>query len=147
MHSNATTVNQYLAELPEERQQAIAATRAVILENLPDDYEEAMNWGMITYQVPLKRYPDTYNGQPLMVAALASQKNYMSLYLTGIYISEERRQAFEEAYRATGKRFNAGKSCVRFRRLDDLPLPLVGESIASLEVDAFIREMEEARKR
>lgn len=147
MRSNATTVDQYLAELPEERRTAIQATRAVILENLPEGYEEAMNWGMIVYQVPLERYPDTYNRQPLMYAALASQKNYMSLYLTGIYISEERRQAFEEAYRATGKRFNAGKSCVRFRRLDNLPLPLVGESIASLEVDEFIRETEEARKR
>lgn len=80
MRSNATTVDQYLAELPEERRTAIQATRAVILENLPEGYEEAMNWGMIVYQVPLERYPDTYNRQPLMYAALASQKNYMSLF-------------------------------------------------------------------
>ncbi len=100
---------------------------------------------MITYQVPLERYPDTYNGKPLMYAALASQKNYMSVYLTGIYIDEESRQNFEERYKATGKRYDAGKSCVRFRKLDDLSLPLIGEVISSFEVDEFIKRTERVR--
>ena len=97
-----------------------------------------MNWGMITYEVPLETCPETYNGKPLMYAALASQKNHMAVYLTGIYMSNETRREFETAYKATGKRFDAGKSCVRFRKLEDLPLPLIGETIASLEVKEFV---------
>ncbi|MGI9584813.1 MAG: DUF1801 domain-containing protein, partial [Acidimicrobiia bacterium] len=82
MRSDATSVDQYLAELPDDRRAAIETVRDTILANLPDGYEEAMNWGMITYQVPLATYPDTYNGKPLMYAALASQKHHMAVYLT-----------------------------------------------------------------
>ncbi len=143
MRSEATTAEQYLAELPDDRREAIEAVRAVILANLPAGYEEAMNWGMITYQIPLETYPDTYNKQPLMFAALASQKNYMAVYLTGIYVSEEARDEFEKAYRATGKRFDVGKSCVRFRKLDDLPLDLIGQTIAAVPVERLIARVEE----
>jgi uncharacterized protein YdhG (YjbR/CyaY superfamily) len=144
VRSEATTAEQYLTELPDDRREAIEAVRAVILENLPDGYEEAMNWGMITYQIPLETYPDTYNKQPLMFAALASQKNHMAVYLTGIYVSEEARDEFEKAYRASGKRFDAGKSCVRFRKLDDLPLDLIGQTIAAVPVERLIARVEEA---
>jgi hypothetical protein len=146
MQSDATTVAQYLAELPADRRAAIEAVRQTILANLPDGYEEAINWGMIVYQVPLARYPNTYNGQPLAYAALASQKNHMAVYLTGIYADDEIRQAFEAAYRATGKRYDVGKSCVRFRKLDDLPLALIGESVARFGVDAFIAQVEKAHR-
>jgi hypothetical protein len=142
MHSDAATVEEYLAALPEDRRAAIASVRQVILDHLPAGYEEAMNWGMITYQVPLETYPDTYNGKPLMVAALASQKNHMAVYLTAIYTTETGRQEFEAAYRATGKRLDTGKSCVRFRRLEDLPLPLIGHAIASCPVDEFLRQVQ-----
>jgi uncharacterized protein YdhG (YjbR/CyaY superfamily) len=144
VRSEATTAEQYLTELPDDRREAIEAVRAVILENLPDGYEEAMNWGMITYQIPLETYPDTYNKQPLMFAALASQKNHMAVYLTGTYVSEEARDEFEKAYRASGKRFDAGKSCVRFRKLDDLPLDLIGQTIAAVPVERLIARVEEA---
>ena len=144
MRSAARTVREYLARLPADRRKAITAVRKVIRENLPDGYEEAMNWGMITYQVPLGTYPDTYNGQPLMYAALASQRNHMAVYLTGIYTSEGSRAAFERAYRTTGKRFDVGRSCVRFRTLDDLPLPLIGETIASLGVAALVERVRQA---
>jgi uncharacterized protein YdhG (YjbR/CyaY superfamily) len=144
VRSEATTAEQYLAGLPDDRREAIEAVRAVILENLPDGYEEAMNWGMITYQIPLETYPDTYNKQPLMFAALASQKNHMAVYLTGIYVSDETRDEFEKAYRATGKRFDVGKSCVRFRKLDDLPLDLIGQTIAAVPVERLIARVEEA---
>ena len=144
MRSSAATVDQYLSELPPDRREAVETVRQVILENLPAGYEEVMNWGMIAYQVPLETYPDTYNGKPLMYAALASQKNHLAVYLTGIYMDGEARQKFEEAYRATGKRYDVGQSCVRFRKLDDLPLALIGESIASLSVEAFIARVEEA---
>ncbi len=143
MRSNASTVEEYLSELPDDRREAIETVRDVILANLPDGYVESMNWGMIAYEVPLERYPDTYNKQPLSFAALASQKNHMAVYLTGIYISDEAREAFETAYRATGKRYDVGKSCVRFRKLEDLPLDLIGETIAALPVDRLIARVEE----
>ena len=146
MRSEATTVDEYLAELPDDRREAIQTVREAILANLPDGYEEAMNWGMITYQVPLDTYPDTYNGRPLMYAALASQKNHMAVYLTSVYAIPGKAEAFEAAYRATGKRYDMGKSCVRFRTLDDLPLDLIGETIAALDVETFISNVEQGRK-
>jgi uncharacterized protein YdhG (YjbR/CyaY superfamily) len=142
MQSKASTVAEYLAELPADRRGALEAVRQTILAKLPAGYEEAMNWGMITYQVPLARYPDTYNGQPLAYAGLASQKNHMAVYLMAIYGDEETRQRFEATYRATGKRYDVGKSCVRFKKLDDLPLALIGESIALLSVDEFVARVE-----
>lgn len=144
MRSDAMTVEEYLAELPDERAEAIRTVRETILANLPNGFEEAMNWGMITYQVPLETYPDTYNGKPLMYTALASQKNYMVVYLMGTYASEEAREAFEAAYRATGKPLDVGKSCLRFKRLDDLPLDLIGECIASETVDTFVARCKKA---
>ena len=149
MQSKAATVDEYLSELPDERRNAIGKVRQTILDNLPQGYEEAMNWGMITYQVPLETCPDTYNGQPLMYAALASQKNHMAVYLTGVYMSEEARSRFEAAYKATGKRLDVGKSCVRFRKLEDLPLQLIGECIASQDVEGFVarsKQVASARK-
>jgi uncharacterized protein YdhG (YjbR/CyaY superfamily) len=145
MKSTATTADEYLAELPPERREAIARVRQVILDHLPEGYVEDMQWGMITYSVPLERYPDTYNGQPLALAALASQKRHMALYLMGVYGARD--EAFRAAYRATGKRLDMGKSCVRFRSLDDLPLALVGETLASMPVDELIRQHEAAHPR
>ena len=147
MRSETTTVDRYLAELPDDRRQAIEQVRTVVCENLPAGYEEAMNWGMITYQVPLATYPNTYNKQPLMYAALASQKNHMAVYLMGIYTSDRARKKFETAYKATGKRFDVGKSCVRFRKLDDLPLELIGETIASMPVEDLIAVTEKAHSK
>jgi hypothetical protein len=144
MQSNAKTAEQYISDLPDDRKEAIITVRKVILKNLPDGYEEAMNWGMITYQVPLETYPNTYNKKPLMYAALASQKNHMAVYLSGIYMSEEARKKFEAEYKATGKRFDAGKSCVRYRKLDDLPIDLIGKSIASIQVDELILQARKA---
>jgi hypothetical protein len=138
MHSDATTVGAYLDSLPHDRRGAIEQVRATILEHLPAGYEETMNWGMITYQVPLATYPDTYNGQPLTYAALASQKNYMAVYLSAVYAMPEVRESFREGYHARGKRLDMGKSCVRFRKLDDLPLDVLAETIAAVPADAFV---------
>ena len=145
MLSDAATVQDYISELPEERQFAISTVRKIIMENLPEGYEEVMNWGMITYQVPLSDYPDTYNKKPLMYAALASQKNHMAVYLIGIYMDDQTRQGFEAKYLATGKKYDVGKSCVRFRKLEDLPLPLIGEAIAGYSVDAFVNQWKQLR--
>ncbi|MBN1856647.1 MAG: DUF1801 domain-containing protein [Dehalococcoidia bacterium] len=144
MRSDAATVEQYLGELPEERRHAISAVRKVILANLPAIYEEMMNWGMITYQVPLSVYPHTYNKRPLMYAALASQKNHMALYLTTLYKDDAAREAFRRRYRATGKRMDMGRTCVRFRTIEDLPLDLVGETISAVSVPQFIRQHTDA---
>jgi uncharacterized protein YdhG (YjbR/CyaY superfamily) len=147
MQSDAKTVQEYLDSLPEDRRAAIESVRKTILERLPDGYDEAMNWGMITYQVPLATYPETYNGEPLLYAALASQKKHMAVYLSAIYADEDERNAFEQAYRATGKRFDVGKSCVRFRRLDDLPLDVIGDAIGQVPVDRFIETYEAGRSK
>ncbi len=146
MRSDAATVDEYLRELPSNRRQAIEEVRQTILANLPDGYEEAMNWGMITYQVPLETYPDTYNGQPLMYAGLASQKNHMAVYLSAVYADNNTRENFLDAYRASGKKLDMGKSCVRFKRLEDLPLELIGRTIGSVDVDAFVTGTQEARR-
>lgn len=146
MRSSANTVQEYLDDLPAARLEAIETVRETILANLPEGFEEAINWGMITYQVPLDRYPDTYNKQPLMLAALASQKNHMAVYLTGVYADEGSRQQFVDAYRETGKRLDMGKSCVRFRELDDLPVDLIGQAIAQFSVDDFIELNERVRR-
>ncbi|MCF7808209.1 MAG: DUF1801 domain-containing protein [Candidatus Marinimicrobia bacterium] len=141
MKSSARSVTEYINDLPDDRKSQIEAARNVILKNLPDGYEEVMNWGMITYQVPLNVYPDTYNKKPLMYAALASQKNHMAIYFSGIYMYDDKQTSFEEEYRATGKRFDMGKSCVRFRNIDDLPLELIGKTIASLPMVTFVSDV------
>ena len=142
MQSKANTVKQYLNELPNDRKKAISIVRQTILENLPEGYDEVMNWGMITYEVPLETYPNTYNGKSLMYAALASQKNHMAVYLMGCYMIPEVRNEFEKAYKKSGKRFDAGKSCIRFKKIDDLPLDLLGKTIASMDVNEFIELVE-----
>jgi hypothetical protein len=145
MRSYAEDVESYLSTLPADRQADMHKLRALMLEHLPPGYEEVMNWGMISYQVPLAVFPNTYNGQPLMYAALASQKNHMSLYLTSLYADELNRKEFEKAYLDSGKRLDAGKSCLRFRKLDDLPLPLITRTIASTPPKEFIRLVQKAR--
>tara|TARA_B100001013_G_C24199453_1_gene280709 strand:+ start:22 stop:453 length:432 start_codon:yes stop_codon:yes gene_type:complete len=142
MQSKENTVKQYLNELPNDRKKAISIVRQTILENLPEGYDEVMNWGMITYEVPLETYPNTYNGKPLMYVALASQKNHMAVYLMGCYMVPEVRNEFEKAYKKSGKRFDAGKSCIRFKKIDDLPLDLLGKTIASMDVNEFIELVE-----
>ena len=147
MRSDAATIPEYLAALPEDRRAAIDEVRRVIVANLPEGYEEAMNWGMITYQVPLATFPDTYNGQPLMYAALASQKNHMAVYLTGVYADDRERERFAAEYRASGKPLDMGKSCVRFKRLGDLPLDVIGRAVAAMDVGTFVATTQQARRR
>jgi hypothetical protein len=143
--SRAKTVREYLASLPPERRRTVAAVRELILEHLPRGYEETMQYGMIGYSVPLSRYPNTYNGQPLTVAALAAQKGYTSLYLMAVYGDRGTERWFAEAFRKAGKKLDMGKSCVRFKSLDDLPLPVIGQAIARTSVDDFIAFYERTR--
>ena len=147
VRSNAATVEEYLNELGCDRREQIEAVRNVVLDNLPEGYAESMNWGMISWEIPLDRYPKTYNKQPLMYAALASQKNYMSLYLVCVYVHDGTQTEFERSFKASGKKLNMGKSCVRFKTTDDLPMDLIADTIASTPVDDYIKSYEAARKK
>jgi hypothetical protein len=144
VQSAATTVEEYLDELPADRRETIEAVRQVILDNLPDGYEEGMSFGMIGYQVPLADFPVTYNGQPLGVVALANQKNYMTVYLMGVYGDDDERRWFEDAWRATGKRLDMGKSCVRFRHIEGAALDVLGEAVRRVPPDRVIAAHEAA---
>jgi hypothetical protein len=146
VQSGARTVARYLAELPASRRAALEVVRSVILENLPAGFEEGMEYGMIGYYVPLQRYSETYNGQPLCIAGLASQKNHMAVYLMSVYGHAGTRRWFEKAYRQSGKKLDMGKSCLRFRSLDDLALPVVGEAIRRVSLDAYVAAYEASRR-
>ena len=145
MQSAAATVDEYLAELPEERRAAIEAVRDAVRDNLPDGYEEQMQYGMISWVVPLARYPDTYNGQALAVASLANQKRHVALYLVGVYGDEGSQQWLRERWTEAGLKLDMGKSCLRFRRLEDVDLGIIGEAIARIPVDDFIAAYERSR--
>ena len=136
--SAAKTVAEYLEELPVERRKVIASVRKMIREHLPKGYIEAMNWGMISYEVPLKRYPQTYNGQPLMYVALAAQKNNYALYLMSVYGDTRQAAWLQEQFRKAGKKMDMGKSCLRFKKLEDLPLDAIAQIVAHTAVDDLI---------
>jgi len=143
MPSSATTVEEYLAELPDDRRAAIATVRDLVNEHLPDGYQETFAWGMITWSVPLDRLPDTYNGQPLAYVSLASQKNYMTLYLMGAYGDED--VWFREEYAKSGKKLDMGKSCVRFKTLDHLALDPIAKAVERIPVETYVARYREAR--
>lgn len=145
VQSKAQTVKGYLDELPADRRKEIAKVRSVVKKNLPKGYRESMGFGMICYVIPLARYPDTYNKQPLGTAALAAQKNYNALYLMGAYADPKRRKQLEDAFKKSGKKMDMGKSCLRFRKADDLPLDAIGDIIASTPPEKMIAMYEAAR--
>ena len=148
MQSKAPTVEAYLRSLPEDRRAAISAVRDVILKNLDTSYEEGMQYGVIGYYVPHYVYPKGRRcdpNQPLPFAALASQKNYMSLYLMSVYCGcvgdrqgNQHAQWFREAWARTGKKLNMGKACIRFKKVEDLPLDLIGEAIKRVPASMYI---------
>jgi len=145
VQSKATTVAAYLASLDPERRRVIAAVRKTIRAHLPKGYVESMNWGMIAYEIPLSRYPDTYNGQPLMFLALAAQKNNYALYVTSVYGDPRLRAQMQAAFKDAGLELDMGKSCIRFKSLDQLPLDAIGPIIAQVPVEAYIKRYEAAR--
>lgn len=143
--SDAKTVKAYIAKLPKEKREVIQEIRRIILSNLPNGYEEEIRWGMITYEVPLKIYQYTYNDQPLMYAALAAQKNYFALYLTNIYWDKETLDWFKKEFAKSGKKLDMGKSCIRFKKIDDLPLDVISKAIALTPVKNFLENYEKAK--
>jgi Domain of unknown function (DU1801) len=143
--SSANTVDAYLAELSPERRKVIATMRDMVNAHLPPGYEETMNWGMISWEIPLSRYPVTYNKQPLNYVALAAQKNKYSLYLMSVVADSEHEHRLRAAAAAMGKTLDMGKCCVRFKRCEDLPLEVIGELIASMPAGTYIADYEARR--
>jgi hypothetical protein len=143
--SKAATPDAYIAELPVERAQLVSRLRALVNAHIRPGFEERMSWGMISWEVPLSRYLDTYNKQPLVYAALAAQKNYTALYLNCVQASAERIRQFEEAWAAAGKRLDMGKSCLRLKRWEDVAEQALADAIAATPVDTFIAEYEASR--
>jgi hypothetical protein len=139
------SVDTYLAGLPAERRAALAAVRAEILAHLPAGYEEGMQYGMIGYYVPHSVFPAGYHGdptQPLPFAHLGAQKSHMALYLMSVYGDPALQAWFVEEYKRSGKKLDMGKACVRFATLGDLPLELIGRTVARVPVDTYIAAYE-----
>jgi len=143
--SSATSVDSYLSELTPERSRDVAKLRELCLNHLPAGLEEAMNWGMISYQVPFSTVEQTYNSQPLLFAAIASQKQYVSLYLMSIYAFDEAREKFESDWRASGMKLNVGKACIRFRNLDSAPLDVIQRALGQVTVEEYVSRYLEVR--
>lgn len=142
VQSSAKSVDEYLDELPEDRKEAMTRLRKLIKKNLPKGYRESIGYGMINYEVPLETFGDTYNGQPLCYIGLAAQKNHMALYLTNVYGNAAREKELREAFEKAGKKFDMGKSCLRFKKLDDLPLDAIASVVASTKPEEMIAKHE-----
>ena len=145
MQSSAKTADEYLAELPEDRRAAISEIRNAVLASLPKGYEETMQYGMITYVVPHSLYPAGYHCDPkqaLSFVSVASQKNHMAIYLSCIYQDEGSEARFRDAYAKTGKKLDMGKSCIRFKKLENLALDVVAQAISQVPVEAFVKTYE-----
>jgi len=145
--SKAKTVKDYLAELPEDRRAAMQTVREVILKNLDKDFEEGMQYGMIGYYVPHSVYPPGYHcdpTKPLGFAHLASQKNYMALYMMCLYSDADQLKQFQTEWKKAGKKLDMGKSCIRFKKLEDLALEVIGRSIARVTAREYAKQCERA---
>ncbi|MDD3423670.1 DUF1801 domain-containing protein [Sphaerochaeta sp.] len=145
MTTVATTVQDYLASLTPEQRSVIEPVRSLILSHLPSGLVETINWGMFSYEVPLALYPNTYNKKPLSYVGLAVQKQYYSLYLMPAYMDQNVYQTLMAAFESAGKKLSMGKSCIRFKKVEDLPLEVIGSIIASHTVSSFISAYETAR--
>ena len=145
MAAKPTTVKALIDSLPEDRKKAMRKVRATVNRALPKGYKEGIQYGMIGWFVPHRIYPDGYHCDPsqgVPFAGLASQKNYMSLYLMCIYGDEKQRAWFEREWKKSGKKLNMGKSCIRFKSVDDLALDVIEEAIARVPVDDYIAHYE-----
>ena len=140
------TVAEYLASVPADRRTELARVRRMIKQHLPSGYREAMDWGVIIYAVPLKVYPDTYNGHPLCYVALAAHKSYSSLYLMSVYGSKQLMAELRAGFKQAGKKLDMGKSCIHFKRADDLDLETIGSLIARIPPAKWVAIAKAARR-
>ncbi|OAN11646.1 hypothetical protein A3K86_22280 [Photobacterium jeanii] len=149
MKSEATTIEAYLAEVPEQRQAAFLQLRQVIVDNLPAGFEETMSYGMIGYVVPHSIYPDGYHCSPelpLPFINIANQKNFVALYHSGIYASEELQQWFVSEYpKHCDNKLDMGKSCIRFKNVSKIPFELIAQLVSKMTVEQWITQYESGR--
>jgi hypothetical protein len=146
MRSDATTVTEYLDGLPDSKRKVIADMRKFLKQHMPKGYKETTAWGGICYVIPLEKFPDTYNKQPLGYVALAAQKNYNALYLMCAYGSSKDAEKLKERFKAAGKRLDMGKACIRFKSMDDLDLDVIGELLESYTPDKWIEIYMKSRR-
>jgi uncharacterized protein YdhG (YjbR/CyaY superfamily) len=146
MHSKAITVDQYIEEIPEERKQAVTELRKVIKKNIPKGFQECMSYGMVGYVVPHSKYPAGYHCDPklpLPFMAFASQKNFIAVYHMGIYAEPRLLKWFTEAHaKASPKKLDIGKSCMRYKKAEDIPYQLIGELVSKITPDEWIEMYE-----
>jgi hypothetical protein len=151
MQSKATTVDAYISELPEDRQKAIAELQKVIKKNLPKGFKEEMNYGMIGYVIPHSKYPAGYHCNPKMPLPflnIASQKNFIAVYHMGMYANPQLLKWFTEAHaKASPKKLDMGKSCMRYKKPEDIPYKLIGELASKITPEQWIALYEQAFKR
>lgn len=151
MTIKAANPEEYISKCPEERQEALNRLREVVKENLPEGFQETMNYGMIGYVVPHSLYPGGYHCDPklpLPFANIASQKNYIALYHSGIYASPEVQEWWTAEYPKHAKRkLDMGKSCIRFKKTDDIPYDLIAELMQKFTVEDWIALYEKNVKR
>lgn len=151
MKIEADTPSEYIDQLPEERRKAMEKLRETILQHLPEGFEEAMSYGMIGYVVPHSIYPDGYHVNPdlpLPFMSMASQKNYIALYHSGVYANKDLLDWFTAEYeKRVGKKPDMGKSCIRFRQIDRIPYELIGELAEKMSADRWIEIYEQQIKR
>ena len=151
MQSKAITAEQYIAEMPGERQQAFSRLRSVIKKNLPKGFKEEMSYGMIGYVVPHSIYPAGYHCNPklpLPFMNIASQKNFIAVYHMGVYADPQLLKWFKDAHaKASPKKMDMGKSCMRYKKPEDIPFDLIGELASKITPEQWITLYEKAFKR
>jgi hypothetical protein len=145
MRNDATTIGDYLDSLAPDRSAVISQLLELVRSRMPAGYREGIAYGMIWWAVPIELFSETYNGQPLGYVALAAQKNYYSLYLMGPVMDKVQLKALKDGFAAAGKKLDMGKACVRFKRIEDLPMDVIGDVIAGLTPDQLILRYERAR--
>ena len=143
--SQEKSVDAYLESLPAERRAVVKTLRELVLKNLPKGYEESFEWGYPTYEIPLSKYPDTYNKRPLSYVAIAAQKHYYAVYLMCVYQDAKLRTRLEDDFAKAGKKLDIGKSCIRFKRLEDVPLPAIGRAIRAVPPAKYIAAYEKIK--
>lgn len=145
VQSKAVSVADYLKQLPPERRQVIKQVRQCIRANIRPGFVETMNWGMISYEIPLSHFPETYNKKPLMYCALAAQKNHYAVYLMCVYTGSRYLAMLEDGYRTAGIKLDIGKCCLRFRNPGQIHLPTLGKVVAACSVEDYIKIHQAAR--
>jgi hypothetical protein len=141
----ALTVKQWLASVPAERKDAIDAVRDIVNKRLPRGYEETVDWGLLAWVVPLSTLPNTHNGRAQLIAALGAHRKFMTIYLMSVYDDPQLRKEFQTAYKKSGKKLNMGGCCIHFKKLEDLPLDVVGDTVARVTVEQYVERYQNTR--